>query len=410
VAILALNSKSEAIGTYTARIKTTPKAKAPVLTKPPDRSDALGSAIVPLQLVATETPITSWAASGQPPNVSFNTATGQFTGSPTGSPSTYTVKATATNAQGTSETVEWKWTITAAPTLQTGLVLNSDETSSQTLAGVALATKKPMVIRDYDAIGNSAASVAAKAKLWQEKGHILQPLAGFQARNPTEAEAKGLKAWAEACNAYGVQYIEFGNETNYQITNNQANGEVYGKRVKEACEALVASGTSIKLLVQGSDAGAGQHTWLDGIYVAFPTITSHAAFGGWTIHAYPNSHVETEKDTFGIPMMERMVSALAGHGDTTSKFFDTEWGAPSTSAGTTMTSGQSLDWGEAAGLLTKHQKLLETASGKRLIQLLLYQAHDQGPEGETNREKYFGALTSSAGRKGTFSSFAESFL
>ena len=61
-------------------------------------------------------------------------------------------------------------------------------------------------------------------------------------------------------------------------------------------------------------------------------------------------------------------------------------------------------------LLTKHQKLLETASGKRLIQLLLYQAHDQGPEGETNREKYFGALTSSAGRKGTFSSFAESFL
>src|SRR5207302_6803281 len=102
----------------------------------------------------------------------------------------------------------------------------------------------------------------------------------------------------------GGKYIEFGNETNYQIQNTKANGETYGKRAKEAADAI--EGTGVKLLVQGSDAGTGQHTWLDGIFAAWPGVLTHAAFGGWTIHSYPGSHVEGEKDGVGVPMMERM--------------------------------------------------------------------------------------------------------
>jgi hypothetical protein len=411
IALRALNATGEAIGAYTPRIKTTPVALAPTVTKPTTQGANVSKA-TSLQIAATESP-TSYAATSLPPGLTVNAGTGLISGTPT-TAGTYTPSLTATNAVGASAAVTFSWVIGAAvgSTLTTGFVNDVRVHSAATITVIGFGAH---VVRDEYGIGSAASEVKAAGEFFQSHGTLFQPLAGFNARLPSEAEAKGLAAWAAALAPLGVKYIEFGNETNYsgQVANTQANGETYGKRAKEAAEAIQSSG--IKLLVQGSDAGiVGNTEWLDGIYAVWPGIATHAAFGGWTIHAYPAAKEfpvgATLVDTWGIPMMERMVKRLEFHGDSTSPIFDTEWGAHSTAAGTTMTDGGSLDWSEAARMLEAHIPKLETASKKRLTQLLLYQATDQRAEGELNREYYFGALTVTGGSKGAFTAFAEKFL
>lgn len=406
VALQALNEKFEPIGAYTERLETKPELKIPVITKPAAQTGHIGT-VVSFQLAATESP-TSWSWSGNPAGLSLSNA-GLVTGTPT-TLATYKPKVTATNAKGVSAEVEFEWVIGAAVTtsLQTGLVLNSDSTSSATMIVVGY---KPSVVRDGEGIGTAASTIKSLAEFFNSHGTLLQPLAGFSGRIPSSSEAKGLKAWAEAIAPLGGKYIEFGNETSYTYQVGPSGGEPYGERAKEALEAM--AGTGVKLLIQGDDANTGSKEWVNGIFTAFPGIVSHSAFGGWTIHSYPSSKVESDPDTVGVPKMERLVKTLEEHGDTTSKIFNTEWGAPCTNSGLTMTiSGQSLNWSEGAKLLEKHIPLLEGASKKRLVQLLLYQAHDQKPDTgkDTEREHFFGAVQSNGAAKGAFTTFVKSFI
>jgi hypothetical protein len=411
VAIEALKANGERIGTWTPRLKTSPTAVAPTLTKPATQHSPVGKA-VSLQLVATESP-TSYAASGLPTNVNINTITGLISGTPSAT-GTFTVKATATNGTGTSATVEWSWVIETATTgVVTGISSNADSTSAPSLIVVGYC-EAGREIRDPFVITTAASTIKERAEFWHARNVVIMPLAGAQSRIPSAAEAKGLGTWATAIAPWGGKYIEFQNETNYpnQLGISKANGEAYGTRAKEAADSILATSTGVKLLVQGSDAGSGNTEWLDGILTAWPKAWEHAAFGGWTIHAYPGQHTFSESDTFGLPMMERMVKRLVEHSDTASLFFCTEWGVPTTNNGRTMTSGQSMNWEEGAKVLEAHKPKLITASQGRLSRLYLYQDHDQQPDNgtDTEREHFFGAVQSSGAEKGAFSTFAKAFL
>lgn len=417
VMLQALNSKNEPIGEWTPRLKTIPELKAPVVNKPPNQAGHASQATT-LTVTASESP-TGWTATGLPPGLSIGATTGIISGTPT-TPGSYTIKVIATNTAG-SGSVEFPWVVEAAVvvTLQTGIALNSDETSTQTVAAIALGAA---VVRSSFGISTAASTIRERAEFMKGKATLDQPMATFTGTLPTAAQAKALKAWAEEMTKVSPapKFIEFGNETSYGYQYGEGSGEwynstpykerakTYALRAKEACEALV--GTGVKLLIQGDDGGSGAKTWIDEIFATWPGITTHAAFGGWVVHAYPNSKVETEKDTSGVGKMERLVKFTEAHGDTASGIYNTEWGAPSTNAGTTMASGQSMTWAEAAKLLELHKTALEKAAKGRLRQLLLYQAHDQQAEGGTEREWYFGILTSSGGSKGAFTTFAKTFL
>lgn len=278
-----------------------------------------------------------------------------------------------------------------------GLVLNSDTESPATLKAVSLGAK---VARAEFSIDEGTA-VALKLKNTLNNKCILQPLIGFQGRIPTSSEAKGITKFLSIS-----KRLEFGNETNYQISSNFGNGEDYGFRVKEAVEAIEPLGG--ELLVQGSDAGTKSPAWLEGIFKAFPNIIEHKI--AWTIHPYFGGNTAKSQDTWGIPMMERMVGTLARLGDTFLPIEITEVGPPSSPSGTVFTTGQRMDYQEAAEVLKQHIPKLREAGKGRVRGCFLFQAHDQAPIGSTDREKYFGALKSDGSEKQYYTQAVKEFL
>jgi len=73
---------------------------APVITSSINATGTAGSPLAPYAIAATGLP-TSYSASGLPPGLSINTATGAITGTPSAA-GTFTVTLSATNANGTS--------------------------------------------------------------------------------------------------------------------------------------------------------------------------------------------------------------------------------------------------------------------------------------------------------------------
>ncbi len=280
-----------------------------------------------------------------------------------------------------------------------GLALNSDTTSTPTREAVALGAH---VVRAEFSIDSAPSAIQALQAAYP--GVTVQPLAGFQGRIPTAAEAKGLAAWAVP----GVKLIEFGNETNYpgQLGVSSTAGAEYALRAREAAEALAPY--HVGLLVQASDAGTGSSAWIDGMFSAVPNLSAYVA--GWTIHPYFGGYTASAEDHWGLPMMERLVAQLAAHGDTSRPIYATEWGVPSSPSGTVFTSGQRETYAEAAAILEQQLPRLKAAAQGRLAQVLLYQAHDQQPLGQLNRELYFGALTSTGTAKEPFTQAVRTFL
>lgn len=281
--------------------------------------------------------------------------------------------------------------------LQTGLVTNGDN--------VVPASLKPKVVRLEFSIDTPPATVVRTAQMLAARGILLQPLAGFSGRIPTAAEAKALGAWAIALKGL-VKLIEFGNETNYQIANTSANGRLYAGRSKEAVEAM--AGTGVGLLVQASDAGAKNTLWVDGEFEAVPNLASLVA--GWTIHPYWGGPNAKSPDSFGGPMMVRLIAALEKHGDFKDPIYATEWGEP-TDNGVEFTSGQKATFAETAQIIERDPYELQADAKGRLAQLDYYQAFDQRPHGAgTEREWFFGALTNTGERKGVVTTAVEAFL
>jgi hypothetical protein len=85
----------------------------------------VGKLMVPLAFSASESP-TSWAATGTPAGLSFNTTTGVLTGTPT-TAALSTLSVTATNGSGTSVAVTLPILVEASGATDTGaLFLNLD--------------------------------------------------------------------------------------------------------------------------------------------------------------------------------------------------------------------------------------------------------------------------------------------
>jgi hypothetical protein len=300
---------------------------------------------------------------------------------------------------------KWAGRLTTVPPVKPGtvftpgLVTNADLESALTFKSIALGAK---VVRAEFSIDEPASVVAAYAAKVEAAGAKLLVLVGFQGRIPTTSEVQALAAWKKACP--GVLWWEFGNETNYQIPNTQANGEAYGRMGKLACEVL---GSGLVLL-QGSDAGSGSPAWLNGIFAAAPNIDAIA--GGWTIHPYPGQAAAGLVDGWGIPMMQRMVPVLEAHGDFSLPIDVTEWGEP-TDGGRTLSDGKHLTFAEAATEAEHHPAALRAAAKGRVRLFMVYQGHDNAAPGATpNRESYFGLLNTLGQPKGAYTSAIQKLL
>ncbi len=277
------------------------------------------------------------------------------------------------------------------------------------LTGVASLHSK-LVRLEFGAGEPGAPWLAEWDRLYAERGATIQPLAIFDGRMITAAEAKGLVALDRLP---GVTSVELGNETSYgyqygdgyQSASYKARARLYALRVKEAAEALNPHG--IGVLAQAEDGGSGSAVWVDEMFAAVPNLSQYVA--GWTIHPYSNQRSAAEPDTAGVPKMERMVADLAAVGDTTTPIDVTEWGEPSNN-GATLDNGFHLTYAEAGQVVERTiPKLIAAAARHPIHSFVIYQLRDQGTTG-ANHELFFGALTHSDGEKGAYTTAIQRLL
>ncbi len=150
---------------------------------------------------------------------------------------------------------------------------------------------------------------------------------------PTAAEAQNLASWAKAYGPGGTfwakrsdgnlafQTIEFGNETSYgyQYGDNagtpsyQARAQTYAVRLKEAAEAIGASGVKVGVLAVADDPSGN---WMNGMFQAVPNLGNYVS--GWVTHPYGTS---------GKGKILGVLTQTAAHGAPSNIPIDiTEWG------------------------------------------------------------------------------------
>lgn len=275
------------------------------------------------------------------------------------------------------------------------------------------------------AIGSAAGGLAPFVKAFANKGIKVQLLAGFYGRVPTVQESQNLRTWALRYGPGGtfwqgrkdghlaVRHIEFGNETSYPyqfgergswwlLSSYTNRARTYALRARDA--ALALQGTGVGLLVQGEDAGSATSTWVDNMLAAVPDLGSYTA--GWTIHPYgPN----------GSARIDRMLAYLAANGISTAiPFFITEWGLTSDNGRTLSDNyGYPTNMTYAAAAATVRDVFAgwRSSYGSRLAQAIVYQHADQrAPGRSTNREHYFGLLTSSGAAKGDYTAMVRRLI
>ena len=249
-------------------------------------------------------------------------------------------------------------------------------------------------------------------KRYAERGVVMQPVATFDGRVLSAAEAKGLVALDKLP---GLKNVELGNETSYgyQYRDGYASSSykerarLYAVRVKEAAEALNPHG--IGVLAQGEDGGSGSSTWVKEMFASVPTLSRYVS--AWVIHPYSNQHSPTQPDSYGVPKMERMVANLAEQGDTATPIAVTEWGV-STDEGLALNNGTSLTYAEAGKIAeTTIPKLFAAAKRHPIASFLVYQVRDQREHKATNdHEMYFGALSHTDGNKGAYTTAIEKLM
>ncbi len=292
-------------------------------------------------------------------------------------------------------------------------------TNPQDFTGTSMLGAK--VVRISFSIGAPASSLEYAIANYAAKGVRVAPLASFYGRIPSAAEAQSLASWAKTYGPGGtfwakrsdgnlaIQTIEFGNETSYgyQYGDNagtpsyQARAQTYAVRVKEAAEAIGATGVKVGVLAQADDPSGN---WMNGMYQAVPNLASYVS--GWVVHPYGTS---------GKGKIAGLLQQTAAHGAPSNIPIDiTEWGI-STDNGTCVSENYGLNpcmtYGEAAEQLKRSVAEIKSLVGSRLQLFLLYQVRDQEAAGASNnRESYFGLLQHEDQPKGAFTSAVQELL
>jgi hypothetical protein len=271
-------------------------------------------------------------------------------------------------------------------------------------------------------------SIGAPASAWESivssyaaKGVRIAPLASFYGRIPTPAEAQNVASWAKAYGPGGTywashsggnlafQTIEFGNETSYgyQYGDNagtpsyQARAQTYAVRLKEAAEAIGATGVKVGVLAVADDPSGN---WMNGMFQAVPNLGNYVS--GWVTHPYGTS---------GKGKILGVLQQTAAHGAPSNIPIDiTEWGL-STDNGVCVYENYGLNpcmtYAEAAEQLKKSVAEIKSLVGSRLQLFLLYQVRDEENAGASNdREAYFGLLQHEDQPKGAFTTAVQELL
>jgi Ni/Co efflux regulator RcnB len=285
------------------------------------------------------------------------------------------------------------------------------------------ANLNPKVVRVPFNLGTSVSSMNKQIAGLAAQGEQAILLAEFPGRIPSTSEAQSLAGWAAAFGPGGtfwqgrsdgnlaVQYIEFGNETNmsYQFGGVSsgpsyiARAQSYGQRARDAADAIHAANAGVGLLAIGDNGGSGTSQWVDGMFSAVPDLKNHIA--GWTMHPYgPQSRWQ--------PIMDKVVSDTAKHGDTTLPFFITEYGI-STNNGACLDSNYTwptcMTYQQAADGMTGSINAMRARYGSRLRDMFIFEQRDMAND-PNGREANFGAIKSDGSQKGVFTTTIRDLL
>ena len=252
-------------------------------------------------------------------------------------------------------------------------------------------------------------------------GVRVAPLASFDGRIPSSAEARALGTWAKAYGPGGtfwagrtdgnlaIETIEFGNETSggYQYGDGagapsyMARARAYATLLKEAAQAISATGVPVGMLAVSEDWTGD---WMKEMFAAVPNFGSYV--GGWISHPY---------GTGWKLKLENIVKQAAEHGAPASIPIDvTEWGVASDN-GRCLNDNYGynacMTYQEAGETLRSVTAGIRSLLGARLGLFLFYQARDQAVSGaSTEREGYFGLLQHALQTKGGYTSAAQEVL
>jgi len=298
--------------------------------------------------------------------------------------------------------------------------LTSGTNMKEDLQGAALLGAK--LVRVGWSIATTPQEMEPVIAGYASEGIRVQPLAEFYGRTPSPAEAQSLAGWARAFGPGGtfwtgrsdaqlaIKAIEFGNETDSGEQYGTRAGdpsyttlaENYATRLREAAQAVAATGTGVGLLAQDDDESGD---WMRGMYAAVPDLTSFVT--GWTIHPYGGEQYNRER-------LALLLAQTAEHGAGAIPIDITEWGV-STDNGDCVNFNEGLNpcmsYEEAAQTLNSTVAWIGRLLGQRLGDFFLYQVRDQQPAGKTdNWQDYFGVLQHELQPKGAYTAAAESFL
>jgi hypothetical protein len=269
-------------------------------------------------------------------------------------------------------------------------------------------------------IGTRTSEIEPVIAGYAAKGIRVLLLASFHGRLPTPTEAQGLASWAAAFGpggtfwahrsdgALAVQSIEFGNETSYGYQYGDGAGDAsyreraegYARRLREAAQAIDATGVHVGLLAQADDWTGD---WMDGMYAAVPDLGQYV--GGWVIHPYHRWRAR----------LEDLLAQAAEHGAPRTIPIDiTEWGLPSDDGaclGEDEEYNPCMPYSEAAAILRETVGQIRRLLGDRLGLFILYQVRDQARTGSSSDgEMYYGALQHELQPKGEYTQAIQSLL
>ena len=278
------------------------------------------------------------------------------------------------------------------------------------------------VVRISMAIGAPASAWESIVSRYASIGVRIAPLASFYGRVPSAAEAQNLASWAKEFGPGGTfwakrsdgnlafQTIEFGNETSYgyQYGDNagtpsyQARAQSYAVRLKEAAEAIGATGAKVGLLAVADDPSGN---WMNGMFQAVPNLGNYVS--GWVTHPY-GTYGKTQAP--GRPRRRRPPTAPRRTSRSTSPSGASR-PTPAHCVYENYGFNPCMSYAEAAEQLKRSVAEIKSLAGSRLRLFLLYQVRDQQTTGATNdREAYFGLLQHEDQPKGAFTTAAQELL